>query len=90
HWSIQPNPAGVDAKDVVVEATDEAGNSNSVVIDGPGDSTPPDNQTSGLVIDSITLTDDVGAITGEILDGSVTDDARPTFSGDATADIDHV
>ncbi|KAF6625789.1 hemagglutinin, partial [Pantoea sp. EKM10T] len=25
HWSIQPNPAGVDAKDVVVEATDEAG-----------------------------------------------------------------
>ena len=26
HWSIQPNPAGVDAKDVVVEATDEAGN----------------------------------------------------------------
>ncbi|MEN4637193.1 Ig-like domain-containing protein, partial [Pantoea agglomerans] len=90
HWSIQPNPAGVDAKDVVVEATDEAGNSNSVVIDGPTDSTPPDNQTSGLVIDSITLTDDVGAITGEILDGSVTDDARPTFSGDATADIDHV
>ncbi|MEN4550120.1 Ig-like domain-containing protein, partial [Pantoea agglomerans] len=76
--------------DVVVEATDEAGNSNSVVIDGPADSTPPDNQTSGLVIDSITLTDDVGAITGEILDGSVTDDARPTFSGDATADIDHV
>ncbi|MDQ0022222.1 Ig-like domain-containing protein, partial [[Curtobacterium] plantarum] len=90
HWSIQPNPAGVDTKDVVVEATDEAGNSNSVVIDGPADSTPPDNQTSGLVIDSITLTDDVGAITGEILDGSVTDDARPTFSGDATADIDHV
>ncbi|MDF9912476.1 UNVERIFIED_ORG: hypothetical protein OKW14_004501 [Pantoea brenneri] len=90
HWSIQPNPAGVDAKDVVVEATDEAGNSNSVVIDGPGDSTPPDNQTSGLVIDSITLTDDVGAITGEIASGSVTDDARPTFSGDATADIDHV
>ncbi|MDQ0435598.1 Ig-like domain-containing protein [Pantoea agglomerans] len=90
HWSIQPNPAGVDAKDVVVEATDEAGNSNSVVIDGPGDSTPPDNQTSGLVIDSITLTDDVGAITGEIASGSVTDDARPTLSGDATADIDHV
>ncbi|MBD8119590.1 hypothetical protein IFR07_22220, partial [Pantoea agglomerans] len=72
------------------EATDEAGNSNSVVIDGPGDSTPPDNQTSGLVIDSITLTDDVGAITGEIASGSVTDDARPTLSGDATADIDHV
>ncbi|MDY1000603.1 Ig-like domain-containing protein, partial [Pantoea agglomerans] len=90
HWSIQPNPAGVDAKDVVVEATDEAGNSNSVVIDGPADSTPPDNQTSGLVIDSITLTDDVGAITGEIASGSVTDDARPTLSGDATADIDHV
>ncbi|MCW0939490.1 Ig-like domain-containing protein, partial [Pantoea sp. RG18] len=34
--------------------------------------------------------DDVGAITGEIASGSVTDDARPTLSGDATADIDHV
>ncbi|MCX0498902.1 Ig-like domain-containing protein, partial [Erwinia billingiae] len=67
-----------------------AGNSNSIVIDGPGDSTAPDNITSGVVIDSITLTDDVGPVTGEIADGGLTDDARPTFAGEATADIDHV
>ncbi|MEM6162496.1 Ig-like domain-containing protein, partial [Erwinia sp. P6884] len=90
HWSIQPNPVDVGAEDVVVEATDEAGNSNSIVIDGPADSTPPDNQTSGIVVDSITLTDDVGAVTGEIADGSVTDDTRPVYAGKATADIDHV
>ncbi|MDW8847681.1 Ig-like domain-containing protein, partial [Erwinia sp. MMLR14_017] len=90
HWSIQPNPAGVGNKDVVVEATDGAGNSNSTLIDGPTDSTAPDNQTSGIVIDSISLTDNVGPVTGEIADGGVTDDARPTLSGNATADIDHV
>ncbi|WP_428944979.1 Ig-like domain-containing protein [Pantoea sp. FN060301] len=90
HWSIQPNPAGVGDKDVVVEVTDEAGNSSTIIIDGPADSTAPDNQTSGIIIDSISLTDDVGPVTGEIADGSVTDDARPTFSGSATADIDHV
>ncbi|MEM6053033.1 Ig-like domain-containing protein, partial [Erwinia sp. P7711] len=90
HWSIQPNPAGVGDKDVVVEATDEAGNSNSTIIDGPADSTAPDNETSGIVVDSISLTDNVGPVTGEIADGGVTDDTRPTLSGNATADIDHV
>ncbi len=32
----------------------------------------------------------MGAVTGPIPDGGVTDDARPTFSGKATGDIDHV
>ena len=38
----------------------------------------------------MTLTEDVGPVTGEIADGRITDDPRPTFSGSATADIDHV
>ncbi|OQP29525.1 Ig-like domain-containing protein, partial [Pantoea latae] len=90
NWSIQPNPAEVDAKNVEVVATDEAGNSSSIIIDGPADGTPPDNIDSGIIIDSISLIDDVGTITGPIPDGGVTDDARPTYSGQATADIDHV
>ncbi|OQP29319.1 Ig-like domain-containing protein, partial [Pantoea latae] len=90
NWSIQPNPAAVDAENVVVQATDEAGNRNSTIISGPADSTPPDNVDSGIIIDSISLIDDVGTITGPIPDGGVTDDARPTYSGQATADIDHV
>ncbi|RJT53527.1 carboxypeptidase regulatory-like domain-containing protein [Rahnella variigena] len=90
HWSIQPNPLAPGDAAAVVEATDEAGNSSSIVIDGPADSTAPDNVTSGVVTDSITLTDDVGPVTGAIEDGAVTDDARPTFAGQATADIDHV
>ncbi|OQP33397.1 Ig-like domain-containing protein, partial [Pantoea latae] len=90
NWSIQPNPAGVDAENVEVTATDEAGNSSTIIINGPADGTPPDNIDSGIIIDSISLIDDVGPITGEIPDGGVTDDARPTFSGQATADIDHV
>ncbi|MDU4290508.1 Ig-like domain-containing protein [Mixta calida] len=54
------------------------------------DSIAPDNNTSGIVDGSLSLTDDVGPVTGPIPDGGVTDDARPTFSGKATSDIDHV
>uniref|UniRef100_UPI0034D47D54 Ig-like domain-containing protein n=1 Tax=Mixta calida TaxID=665913 RepID=UPI0034D47D54 len=43
-----------------------------------------------IVDGSLSLTDDVGPVTGPITDGGITDDARPTFSGKATSDIDHV
>ncbi|MCT4703349.1 Ig-like domain-containing protein [Enterobacteriaceae bacterium H20N1] len=90
NWSMQPNPIGVGDTDVAVVATDPAGNTNSTIVDGPQDSTPPDNITSGIVSGSITLTDDVELVTGSIADGSKTNDTRPTYAGQATADIDHV
>ncbi|MCT4715741.1 Ig-like domain-containing protein [Enterobacteriaceae bacterium H18W14] len=90
NWSVQPNPIGVGDTDVAVVATDPAGNTNSTIVNGPEDSTPPDNITSGIVSGSITLTDDVELVTGWIADGSKTNDTRPTYAGQATADIDHV
>ncbi|WP_262405689.1 Ig-like domain-containing protein, partial [Pantoea agglomerans] len=89
-WSIQPNPVNEGDTDVTIVVVDPAGNVSPPSNGSRPDITPPDNINSGIVSDSVTLTDDVGAITGEIASGSVTDDARPTFSGDATADIDHV
>ncbi|WP_168198814.1 Ig-like domain-containing protein [Jejubacter calystegiae] len=90
NWSIQPNPLETGDSSASVVATDQAGNSNSTMVDGPADTTPPDNKTSGIVAGSITLTDDREPVTGEITDGSATNDTRPTYSGQATADIDHV
>ncbi|WP_370516271.1 Ig-like domain-containing protein [Pantoea sp. 18059] len=89
-WSIQPNPVNEGDTDVTIVVVDPAGNVSPPSNGSRPDITPPDNINSGIVSDSVTLTDDVGAITGEIASGSVTDDARPTLSGDATADIDHV
>ncbi|NYB31102.1 Ig-like domain-containing protein, partial [Pantoea agglomerans] len=89
-WSIQPNPVHEGDTDVTIVVVDPAGNVSPPSNGSRPDITPPDNINSGIVSDSVTLTDDVGAITGEIASGSVTDDARPTLSGDATADIDHV
>jgi hypothetical protein len=90
NWSIQPNPLETGDSSASVVATDQAGNSNSTMVDGPADTTPPDNKISGIVAGSITLTDDRAPVTGEIADGSATNDRRPTYSGQATADIDHV
>ncbi|OQP33396.1 Ig-like domain-containing protein [Pantoea latae] len=89
-WSVQPNPVNEGDSDVTVVVVDPAGNISPPTDASRPDTTAPDNITSGVIIDSITLTDDVGSITGEIVDGGVTDDARPTFSGQATSDIDHV
>ena len=90
NWSLRPNPLEPGDEGVTIVATDTAGNSNSTVIDGPLDTTAPDNSSSGIVDGSLGLLDDVGPQTGTIPDGGVTDDARPTFSGQATDDIDHV
>ncbi|MEH0888533.1 Ig-like domain-containing protein, partial [Enterobacter sp. UNJFSC 003] len=89
-WSIQPNPLETGDTGATVVVTDAAGNTNSTIVDGPSDTTPPDNITSGIVNGSISLTDDVAPVTGTIADGSSTNDARPTYAGQATADIDHV
>ena len=89
-WSIQPNPVNEGDSDVSIVVVDPAGNVSPPTDASREDTTAPDNVTSGVVTDSITLTDDVGPVTGAIADGAVTDDARPTFAGQATADIDHV
>ncbi|WP_159565965.1 Ig-like domain-containing protein [Budvicia diplopodorum] len=87
-WSLRPNPLEKGDKDAVVAAVDPAGNTNSTNVDGP--KVAPDNDTSGIVSGSITLTDDVAPVTGRIADGGYTNDTRPTYAGKATADIDRV
>ncbi|MTD39952.1 hypothetical protein GIX45_15325, partial [Erwinia sp. CPCC 100877] len=90
NWSIRPNPLEPGDTGATVVVTDEAGNTNSTGVDGPADTTPPDNITSGIVNGSTSLTDDVEPVTGAIPDGGSTNDSRPTYSGKATDDIDHV
>ncbi|MTD42165.1 hypothetical protein GIX45_26765, partial [Erwinia sp. CPCC 100877] len=90
NWSIRPNPLEPGDTGATVVVTDEAGNTNSIGVDGPADTTPPDNITSGIVNGSISLTDDVEPVTGAIPDGGSTNDSRPTYSGKATDDIDYV
>ncbi|MCX0499653.1 Ig-like domain-containing protein, partial [Erwinia billingiae] len=89
-WSTQPNPVNEGDSDVNIVVVDPSGNTSLPTDASRQDTTAPDNITSGVVADSITLTDDVGETTGPINSGDVTDDARPTFAGEATADIDHV
>ena len=97
-WSFTPETDLTEGNHAfTVAAVDRAGNvgaqisgTNDESWDFTLDVTVPDNSTSGIVDDSLSLTDDVGAVTGPIPDGGVTDDARPTFSGKATSDIDHV
>ncbi|MHA0876178.1 Ig-like domain-containing protein, partial [Enterobacter pasteurii] len=98
NWSYTPEADLAEGEhSLTVAAVDKAGNEGpqtSGTDDGSWDftvdTTAPDNATSGLVDGSLDLTDDVGTVTGTIADGSVTDDARPTYAGKATADIDHV
>ncbi|WP_380183227.1 Ig-like domain-containing protein [Kalamiella sp. sgz302252] len=85
NWSME-NPLSPDDKEVTVTATDSAGNEASTLTDGPNVQ-PPDNETSGIIVSSITLTDDIDPITGTIADGGVTNDMRPTYCGKATSDI---
>lgn len=87
NWSISPNPVGEGAENVTVVAEDPAGNASPPLIIGRPDLTAPDNVTSGLKMDSITLVDDVAPVKGIIADGGTTNDTRPTYSGKATADI---
>ena len=98
NWSFTPETDLAEGDHAfTVAAVDKAGNEGAPVSgtddgnwDFTVDTSAPDNNTSGIVDGSLSLTDDVGAVTGPITDGGVTDDARPTFSGKATSDIDHV
>ncbi|MGM5528963.1 Ig-like domain-containing protein [Mixta calida] len=98
NWSFTPETDLAEGEHAfTAAAVDKAGNEGAPVSgtddeswDFTLDVTAPDNSTSGIVDGSLSLTDDVGAVTGPITDGGVTDDARPTFSGKATSDIDHV
>ncbi|AKG67691.1 hypothetical protein WN53_00240 [Serratia fonticola] len=81
-WRFTPEsdlPEGVNNLSAV--AMDAAGNSSPKTGDYPLiiDTTPP------AAIESGELLDDVGNIQGAIMNGSVTDDAQPTFNGKAEA-----
>ncbi|MTD39953.1 hypothetical protein GIX45_15330, partial [Erwinia sp. CPCC 100877] len=97
-WSFTPDTDLTDGEhSLTVSAVDKAGNEGSQT-SGTGDgswdftvdTTSPDNNASGIVDGSLELIDDEGPVTGNIPDGGITDDSRPTFSGQATDDIDHV
>ncbi len=98
NWSFTPETDLAEGEhSLSAAAVDKAGNEGAPVSgtddgnwDFTVDTSAPDNNTSGIVDGSLSLTDDVGAVTGPITDGGITDDARPTFSGKATSDIDHV
>ncbi|MEG1680906.1 MAG: Ig-like domain-containing protein, partial [Stenotrophomonas sp.] len=71
--------------EVKVIVSDEAG--NAAQLDGSkwyeAITTPPGASS----LSNIRLVDDVGAITGDIVNGTVTDDGKPTYMGKATADV---
>ena len=71
--------------EVKVTVSDEAG--NAAQLDGSkwyeAITTPPGASS----LSNIRLVDDVGAITGDIVNGTVTDDGKPTYMGKATADV---
>lgn len=81
-WSFTPSPALTDGTHTLtVTATDPAGNTSqptppfTLTVDTTGPDAPA----------IVTIVDDVGSITTNLVDGSYTDDSRPTFSGTAEA-----
>ena len=80
-WSFKPTADLAEgAHSLKAESKDLAGNtSNSSAFNFSVDTTPPAKPTIGEVID------DVGAITGPIANGGVTDDPTPTLTGQAEA-----
>ncbi|ATM74959.1 hypothetical protein CRN79_03455 [Serratia fonticola] len=89
-WSVDPGQLGENVDNVILTAEDPSGNVSPPTVIVRPDVTIPDNITSGIVSGSINLIDDVDPITGTIADGGVTNDTRPTYTGKATPDIDHV
>ncbi|WP_252858434.1 Ig-like domain-containing protein, partial [Pseudomonas nitroreducens] len=76
----QPLPEG-DNK-ITVIASDDAGNTSDPTVISVGiDTTPPDS--SKLSISGVM--DNEGPVTGNIVNGGITDDARPVISGTGTA-----
>ncbi|OPA85535.1 hypothetical protein BFW86_22530 [Pseudomonas fluorescens] len=81
-WSFTPDTPLADGQhNLTAQARDAAGNLSPITGSYPinVDTTAPAAPTG------TTLTDDVGAITGTISDGTITDDANPTFGGVAEA-----
>lgn len=81
-WSITPNPPlGIGLNNLTATATNTAGNTSAPTGEYPitVDITPP------AAADASQLEDNVGAITGPINSGDITDDNTPTFSGTAEA-----
>ncbi|RMU59074.1 hypothetical protein ALP29_200134 [Pseudomonas syringae pv. avii] len=81
-WSITPTtPLAQGLNNLSAVATDSAGNPSPSTGDYPinVDTLAPGAPTGQG------LTDDVGALTGPILSGDITDDANPTFTGMAEA-----
>ncbi|CAG9169878.1 Ig-like domain-containing protein [Cupriavidus pampae] len=85
HWTMTPGAdlAG-DQHSITVTETDAAGNESppSDPVRFTLDVTLPD--ASKLAITS--LTDDVGAVTGNVASGASSDDSRPVIAGTGTAD----
>ncbi|WP_244161047.1 Ig-like domain-containing protein, partial [Pseudomonas delhiensis] len=82
HWEFTPEPP-----------LEEGDHSISVVITDPAGNISQPNESLDFVVDTappfVTIDlaiDEVGNITGEVLDGGVTDDRRPTLKGTATPD----
>ena len=80
-WSITTLPLSEGAHSLVAKAVDLAGN-----LSAPTGPYPfvVDTQTP-VTATALLLTDDVGPIVGAITNGMNTDDATPTFSGEAEA-----
>ncbi|MDI3203166.1 Ig-like domain-containing protein, partial [Pseudomonas shahriarae] len=80
NWTITPSPAlAPGLNNLTATATNSAGNVSPATGDYPitVDITPP------AAADASQLEDNVGAITGPINSGDITDDNTPTFSGTA-------
>ncbi|MDO9234473.1 MAG: Ig-like domain-containing protein, partial [Aquabacterium sp.] len=79
-WVYKPN-AGYTGSDTFTVKVDDGhgGTATAKISVGMVDTTAPDAPTIGA------LTDDVGAVKGDIAQGAVTDDAKPTLSGSAEA-----
>ena len=92
-WSYQlPVGAEGSTHNLTAQAVDAAGNMGAQVAkaaDGADsytiDKTGPTG-VGGIDQNSLTITDDVGMVTGVLVDGSVTDDTQPTYSGTAGTD----
>ncbi|WP_217549259.1 Ig-like domain-containing protein [Pantoea sp. GbtcB22] len=81
-WSFTPDDAHKltdGLHNITAQSQDAAGTDSAMTGEFPimVDTTAPDAAKSEL------LTDDVGAITGEIHDGDITDDSTPLYSGTA-------
>ncbi|MBK5177928.1 Ig-like domain repeat protein, partial [Budviciaceae bacterium CWB-B4] len=82
NWSFTPEPALKDGKyNITADATNTVGQTSDKtgIFDFTVDTTPPG------AVESLLISDNVGAYQGPLKDGDTTDDNTPTFSGKAEA-----